>query len=240
MRTLQENINAARYLLTEANLVRVPAVGVANQWRDCVRMGDEYLSLMTDAASAAARAAKAEDPLTARRANADVSSEMRKFLPLTEKFYGAHRTGMTFLEEVGKLFNNKAYRKWPKANKLAALSNMTDDEVRKELEKATKDALKKWRAMLETGASASRRFREAAKMRETPTKEYVDSLIEEGLDFRDEVGITVYARTNGIVRRVVELSNRAWEAMALESRLQESAALVWDPPWKDEIPGELL
>ena len=80
-------------------------------------------------------------------------------------------------------------------------------------------------------------FRESAKSADTPTDEFLAALIQDGLDFRDQVSINVYARTNGIARRVVELSNRAWEAMALESleQLDEGVMLKWDPPWRAEI-----
>jgi hypothetical protein len=237
MRTLQENIHIAR-VLVEANAIRQPAVDVANAWRSAIRMGDQYLDLLTRAAKAASASAQAQDSIAARRANSDVSGVMTKFIPLTKKFYAAHKNGIMFMEKMGEQLGLPTYRPWPKKLKPSPdLTVMSDDEIRKQLEKGVKGAISGWRGMLEKGASASRMFRESAKSAETPTDEFLAALIQDGLDFRDQVSINVYARTNGIARRVVELSNRAWEAMALESReqLDEGVMLKWDPPWRAEI-----
>jgi len=236
MRSLQENILVARNLL-EANAVRQPSVSVANAWRKTIRMGDQYLDMLKSAVKAAQAASAATDPMTSRRANADISGVMTKFVPLTKKFYAEHKNGMMFMEQLGEQLGLPTYRPWPKALKPSPnLTAMSDDEIRKQLEKGTKGAMSGWRGMLEKGASASNMFRTAAKSQETPTDEFMAALIQDGLDFRDAVSINVYARTNGIIRRVVEMSNRAWEAMALEScELNEGAMLRWNPPWFSEI-----
>jgi hypothetical protein len=235
MRSLQENIAVARALM-ESNAIRTPSVRVADAWRKTIRMGDQYLELLTQAAQAASKAAKADDPVASRRANSDVSGVMTKFVPLTNKFYSSHKDAMLFMDKLGEQLDLPTYRPWPKKLKSPAnLTSMSDDEIRKQLEKAARNAIGGWRDMLEKGASASRMFREAAKSKETPSNEFVSEIIQDGLNFRDSVGINVYARTNGIIRRVVELSNRAWEAMALEARLDEGSMLRWNPPWRGEI-----
>lgn len=230
MRTLQENINRAKAIM-EGNTARPLLLLVANSWRDCARMGDQYLEAINSVVKAAEAAAKAEDQITARRANADVGSAMRKVKGVTGKFYGHFVTGRQGLYDLGKQFGvstkgvSTSYGKKP-----TDLKMQSEDQLAKAMEGSAKAMQKGLRNMLEKASGlggTSGSFRAAAKAPEAPSKEQVETLVEAGLAFRDSVSINVFARTNSVMRRAGEISQRNWELMMLEAGGGEA----WDPPW---------
>jgi hypothetical protein len=230
MRTLQENITKARSIM-EGNTMRTPLITVANAWRDCARMGDQYLEAINSVVKAADAASKAEDPTTARRANADVGAAMRKVKGVTGKFYGNFVTGRQGMYDIAKQYGvstksvSTSYGKKPSDIKM-----QSEAQLAKAMNGSAKAMQKGLRHMLEKAAGlggSQGKFREAAKAPEAPSKEQVAKLVEDGLSFRDSVSINVFARTNSVMRRAGEISRRNWELMMLEA----GGAEGWDPPW---------
>jgi hypothetical protein len=223
---LRTQIEEARHLL-EANNARKPLLDAANEWRAFIRLGDLYLESIHKVVDAANRASEAEDELTARRAVSDVSSSLRSVVGVTGKAYGHFKTGREALYELAKLYEistktgGTSYGKKP-----TPLEMLDDKKLRDDLKKSATGMDKGIQYMLNKGAGLSRSLRMAAKQNEDVPAEFAEALVKDGLDFRDEVSINVFARTNGIMRRAAELSKRSWELM-----MMEDSKLGWKPPW---------
>lgn len=222
---LSARIEEAR-LLMEANVAKKPLLDTANHWRKFVRAGDQYLEAIQGVVDAATAAAEAEDQTTARRANSDVSGALRKVTSVTGKAYGDFASGRYAIYEVAKLFGVSTKRKSSYGKKPKTLAMMDDDALRKEIDKGARNMKSGIKKMLNLGAGASGDMRDAAKMGEDPPPELIEKLVGRGLDFRDEVSVNVFARTNGILRRAAELSRRNWELM-----MMEDSKLGWSAPW---------
>lgn len=228
--TLQARIYEARFLL-EANKARKPLVDCANGWRSFVRLGDRFLEAIEKVIDASERAANAEDRLTARRANSDISGAMSVVTQVTGQAYGFFATGRENLYEVAKLYGLSTKSKGGSSygKKPTPLELMADDEIIKALAKGSKDLSSGILGMLNKGAGLSQSLRMAAQQPDEPPPEVVDGLVKDGLDFRDSVSVNVFARTNGIMRRAAELSRRNWELM-----MMEDSKLGWVAPWEHD------
>jgi hypothetical protein len=227
--TLQARITEARFLL-EANKARKPLVDCATGWRSFVRLGDRFLEAVEKVIDASERAANAEDRLTARRANSDISGAMSVVTQVTGQAYGFFATGRENLYEVAKLYGLSTKRPGSGyGKKPTPLEMMADAEIIKALAKGSKDLSSGILAMLNKGAGVSQSLRMAAQQPDEPPSEVVDALVKDGLDFRDAVSVNVFARTNGIMRRAAELSRRNWELM-----MMEDSKLGWVAPWEHD------
>ena len=232
MSRLQTSISEGRRLLTvpaliEANTARKPLLDTANHWRSFIRMGDQYLESIQRVVAAAQAASDAEDQLTARRANADVSGAMRRVVAVTGKAYEHFRDGRLALYEVAKLYGVKVTRSSPKyGKKPVPLKMQSDKELRSALAKNGAGIGSGIRQMLDLGARASNEFRMAAQAGEDMPGELASALVNRGLDFRDSVSTNVFARSNSVMRRAAELSKRSWELM-----MMEDSKLGWEAPW---------
>jgi len=220
----------------EANVARKPLLDTANHWRSFVRMGDQYLEAVQNVVVAAQKAAAAEDALTARRANSDVSGALKRVGDVTAKAYSHFANGRTSMYEVAKLYGIQTKRpSLTGSKKSASLSMLGDEEIRKSLGKSSGRLGTGIRKMLDVGARTSKEFRIAAQESEDVPLEQVKVLVARGLDFRDSVSAHVFARTHGIMRRVAELSKRSWELMMMEDN-----KLGWVAPWaRDPEIGNL-
>jgi hypothetical protein len=232
MSRLQKSIHEGRRLLAapalmEANTARKPLIDTANHWRSFIRMGDQYLEAVQKVVEAAQKAAEAEDQLSARRANADVSGAMRRVVAVTGKAYEHFKSGRISLYEVAKLYGIKTRRKGPSyGKKPVPLKMQSDNDLRKALGKSGAGLGTGIRKMLDLGARSSNSMREAAKVNEDMPPELAAQLVSQALDFRDSVSTNVFARTNSVMRRAAELSKRTWELMMLED-----SKLGWEAPW---------
>jgi len=233
--SLQRRIIEARELLetdllVEGNAMRKPLLDTANSWRSFVRMGDLYLEAIQKVVRAAESVAAAEDPLTSRRANADVNGAIRGVVAVTGKAYGFFATGRTSMYEVAKRYSISTKRSSPKfGKKPTPLTMQSEKQVLAAMLKSAKGLQTGVRGMLDVGSIAQKEFRMAAAQQSDPHKEFITVTVNTGLDFRDTVSVNVFARTNGVMRRAAELSKRSWELMMLEGD-----SIVWSPPWAQD------
>lgn len=232
--SLPTKVKAARMLLeheglAEASVGYQPLIRSADEWRSFVRMGDQFLDAIQRVVDAATAASEAEDQLTARRANADVSGALRQVTNVTGKAYGHFATGRESLYEYAKLFAISTKRS-STAKKPQDIKTTTDADLRKEIQKGATGLASGIRKMLDLGAKSQTLFRDAARTSfqagEDIPEELAKKVVDMGLDFRDAVSVNVFARTNGIMRRAAELSKRSWELMMMEDN-----KLGWEAPW---------
>ena len=212
-----------------------PLLLAANEWRAFIRMGDQFLDAVEKVSDASIAASEAEDEITARRANADVGASLRRVVMVTGKAYGHFASGRQALYEYAKLFDIPTKRSGGafKAKSPADIRTISDDDLRKEIQKGADGLSTGIRKMLDLGARAQKDFRDGAVFvvqgdNELP-EELAKPLVEEGLDFRDAVSVNVFARTNGVMRRTALLSKRAWELMMMEDKSGWTAPWAHDP-----------
>jgi hypothetical protein len=197
-----------------------PLLSVANHWRAFVRNGDNLLEAMEGIVEAAKKAEGAEG-MAHTRAIVDVRAATQTLAGLTTASYPAFKDGRERLYEVAKFWKIGTSRK-SAGKPTSPLSGKSEAQLTSELRSGADNFRSDVKKMLDLGAKATRTCLEAAR---TPPTEHIEqkTVIDHGLDFRDAVS-TLYARSNGILRRAAELSTRKAAAARFENT---DAHLPW-------------
>jgi hypothetical protein len=163
----------------------------------------------------------------------DVRTEIGKVKEFSGALYNDFAQGRGLLYEVAALWEINTRRQSPKR---VASTDLNKQDVGQILDGAQKSAQRLMSSvgdMLESGAKASALMVKCAKsgcpvaMRK--------EVITAGLDFRDLVSESLFARVTGVVRRAAAMIER------YQAEMDES--VEWKPPWADDPeigPGDTV
>jgi hypothetical protein len=227
MSNVQETLHELRRIVNEQREPSDSLLMASDNWERFVKQGDNFLEAVQGVADLAAAAAGTQDEMQRRRLVSDVGAAVRKVTTITNKAYGLFAEGRENLYEAAQAWKIPTRRKGV-GKPVTSISGDNDTALATQLQGASESMPSGVHAMLDLGAAVFRKARKASAA--TPEAgEEQKSLVDAGLDFRDAVSVNLFARTNGVMRRVVELSNRAWA----KARYEETA-LSWVAPWDND------
>jgi len=207
----------------------------ANAWRKYIRRGDDFLEQIQKVVDAASTANKSKEEIEKRRAISDVRSTVVKAQGLLASAYGDFKEGREQMYQVAKIWKIGTKRSNP-GYPSKQLGLLKEGVLTSEMEKGSAGIMSASGKMLDLGAKSSGMLRAAARvaspMGGAPAG--AEGIIGTCLDFRDKVSEACFARVNGVMRRAVELSNRAWEAMKYEATIGPADKTEWNCPWEDD------
>lgn len=224
MANLRETIHELRQIVSEQRQPSDSLLMASDNWERFVKQGDNFLEAVTNVADLASAAAGTPDDTQRRRLVSDVGAAIRKVTTITNKGYGLFAEGRENLYEAAQVWKIPTRRKGV-GKAVESISGANDTAILTQLKGAAEAMPGGVHSMLDLGAAIFRKARKgAANVPEAGEEQ--KSIIEAALDFRDAVSVNLFARTNGVMRRVVELANRAWA----KARYEETA-LDWKAPW---------
>lgn len=201
----------------------------AEAWRHFIRGAGEELLAAVDWVDEAVNVALATKDPDKRRANvADIGSEIREVAEAGAKAYKWFASGREAIYDAALVMEIDTKRK-SVGNKTKPLTGMSTEALMEEIDEQVSALQTGMLEMLDLGAKTQKRLRVQATNGEELEKETAEKLINASLDFRDQVSVACFAQVNGIMRRAVELSNRAWSEMRAED-----IAADWRAPWAND------
>lgn len=227
MQDLRETIHELRKIVSEQRDASDSLLMASDNWERFVKQGDNFLEAVQNVADLAAAAAGTQDEQQRRRMVSDVSGAVRKVTAVTNKGYGLFAEGRENLYEAAQAWKIPTRRKGV-GKPVEPISGANDSALITQLKGATEAMPGGVHTMLDLGTVIFKKSRKAAGSMPEAGEDQ-KSLVEAALDFRDAVSVNLFARTNGVMRRVVELANRAWA----KARYEETA-LDWKSPWDND------
>jgi hypothetical protein len=199
----------------------------ANSWRSFIRQGDNMLSAAQELVDLAQRIQN--EPIAERKKAHAVSIPRvaKKVETVSNSAYKDFAAGRQALYEFAKSVNIPTRRRGGAKKPPTNLGRMTDQQLGSSLLTQLHMMSRTLPHMLELGATASRKMREAAKsLAQGPSPEELNAegLVSAGLDFRDQVSKSIFAGIQGIMRRVYAVKARAEEAAQFESEMSDDIA----------------
>ena len=226
MSTLQETLAELRKIAED----REPSDSLlmaSDSWERFVRVGDDMLEAVQKVSEMASAASGTQDEMQRRRLVSDVGASARKVASVTGKAYGDFKDGRENLYEAAQAWKIPTRRKGV-GKSVEPIDSTNDDALLVQLKGSTEGMGAGVHHMLDLGTAIFKAARKASAQA-PEVGEQQKALVESALDFRDAVSVNLFARVNGVMRRVVELANRAWTKARYEEK-----SLTWKCPWDDD------
>jgi len=210
-------------------------------WRASIKVGDDLLEGVQHVALITEKVME-EEGQRQRAHLTDIRSSIQKVQGVSAEFYENFKNGREAMYGAAKIWGISTRRSGKGTKKTKNISGMDKDQIAIDMSKGADNLGTAMGKMLEAGAKVINMMKSCVIDGCPPEKQ--QPVVEAGLDYRDLVSESVFARVNGIMRRAVEMMNQFDTEKArfegLGAVLHEETK--WVAPWErdDEIQGEVI